>query len=124
MLPKVSHPAELAVMVRPVSEPLMSLPAPSVGRILLIALLLAGGLGACGRRGAPEAPLTAAELAAEQQRARAGQPAQPRAATDDDDDQDDETVRSPLLTPPVPTARRRSRAYTIPKEPFILDPLL
>ena len=101
----------------------MSLPAPSVGRILLIALLLAGGLGACGRRGAPEAPLTAAELAAEQQRARAGQAAQPRAATDVDDD-DEPTARSPLLTPPVPTARRRSRAYTIPKEPFILDPLL
>jgi predicted small lipoprotein YifL len=110
-------------MVRPVSEPLMSLPAPSVGRILLVAALLAGGLGGCGRRGAPEAPLTAAELAAEQQRAQAGQPALPRAASDDDDD-DESTVRSPLLTAPVPTARRRSRAYTVPKEPFILDPLL
>jgi predicted small lipoprotein YifL len=84
------------------------------GRVLVIAGLIVLSLAACGRRGAPEAPLTAAELAAQQQ----GQQRQ-ATATDDDDDEAGNAVMTP-----VPTARRRSRAYTIPKEPFILDPLL
>ena len=89
----------------------MSPPLLLSGRALVIAGLIALTLAACGRRGAPEAPLSAAEVAAQQQR-------QAQAATADDDD--DEAA---VMTP-VPTARRRSRAYTIPQEPFILDPLL
>ena len=85
-------------------------------RMLLIAALLADGVAACGRRGAPEAPLTAAELAAQQQQEQRQQ----RAAVADDDD---EAGNAPVVAP-VPTPRRRSRAYTIPKEPFVLDPLL
>ena len=92
----------------------MSPPFLSSGRALLIAGLIVLSLAACGRRGAPEAPLTAAELAAQQQ----GQQRQAAAADDDDDE-----AGNAVMTP-VPTARRRSRAYTIPKEPFILDPLL
>jgi hypothetical protein len=38
--------------------------------------------------------------------------------TDDNDDEVTDTVT------PIPTARRRSRAYVVPTEPFILDPLL
>ena len=90
----------------------MSPPLLLPGRALVIAGLIVLSLAACGRRGAPEAPLTAAEVAAQQQR-----PAQQAAAADDDDDE------AAVMTP-VPTARRRSRAYTIPKEPFVLDPLL
>jgi len=92
----------------------MSPPLLPSGRALLIAGLIVLSLAACGRRGAPEAPLTAAELAAQQQ----GQQRQAAAADDDDDE-----AGNAVMTP-VPTARRRSRAYTIPKEPFILDPLL
>ena len=92
----------------------MPSPFPLAGRALLIAGLIALSLAACGRRGAPEAPLTAAELAAQQQ----GQQRQ-AASAGDDDELGNATVRTP-----VPTTRRRSRAYTIPQEPFILDPLL
>jgi predicted small lipoprotein YifL len=96
------------------SETLMPSPFPLAGRALLIAGLIALSLAACGRRGAPEAPLTAAELATQQQ----GQQRQ-AASAGDDDELGNATVRTP-----VPTTRRRSRAYTIPQEPFILDPLL
>ena len=94
----------------------MSLPSLS-GRALLIAGLLVFALSACGRRGPPEAPLTSAELAAQQQSAQARQQAQA-------DDDDDETRSATVMAPTPTAARRRSRAYTIPKEPFILDPLL
>jgi hypothetical protein len=97
----------------------MSLPLPR-GRALVLAGMLVLALNACGRRGAPEAPLTAAELAAQQQRAQARQTATQIAPADDDD----EISNAPVMTPvPTPT-RRRSRAYTIPQDPFILDPLL
>jgi predicted small lipoprotein YifL len=91
----------------------MSPPLLSSGRALLIAGLIVLSLAACGRRGAPEAPLTAAEISAQQRQQ------QQAAAADDDDEADNAAVMTP-----VPTARRRSRAYTIPTEPFILDPLL
>ena len=97
----------------------MSLPPFARGRALVLAGMLALALGACGRRGAPEAPLTSAELAAQQQSAQARQ-VQARQAQADDDD---EEVRETIVPTPAP-ARRRSRAYTVPKEPFILDPLL
>ena len=91
----------------------MSPPLLSSGRALLIAGLIVLSLAACGRRGAPEAPLTAVEISAQQRQQ------QQAAAADDDDEADNAAVMTP-----VPTARRRSRAYTIPTEPFILDPLL
>jgi predicted small lipoprotein YifL len=97
------------------SETLMPSSSPFPGRTLVIAGLIALSLAACGRRGALEAPLTPAELAAQQQ----GQQRQAAAAGADDDELGNATVRTP-----VPTTRRRSRAYTIPQEPFILDPLL
>ncbi len=89
------------------------------GRTLVIAGLIVLSLAACGRRGAPEAPLTAAELAAQQQSEAQRQQRQAAAADDDDDEVGNRTIMTP-----VPTTRRRSRAYTIPQEPFILDPLL
>ena len=91
----------------------MSPPLLPSRRALLIAGLVVLSLAACGRRGAPEAPLTAAEISAQQRQQ------QQAAAADDDDEADNAAVMTP-----VPTPRRRSRAYTIPKEPFILDPLL
>ena len=98
----------------------MPLPALPAGRLLLIAGLVVLSLAACGRRGPLEAPLTSAELAAQQQKTQAQQ-ARQQAQVDDDDDEEQAQSAVPV---PVPTSRRRSRAYTIPKEPFILDPLL
>ena len=91
------------------------------GRALLMAGMLVLALSACGRRGPPEAPLTSAELAAQQQREQR-LVAQGQAGQVEDDD--DEARDLAVVPSPVPTPRRRSRAYTIPKEPFILDPLL
>ena len=95
----------------------MSLPFFAPGRALLMAGMLVLALAACGRRGAPEAPLTAAEVAAQQQGAQARQ-ARAQAAAEDDDE-----PGAVMVPTPTPT-RRRSRGYTIPQEPFILDPLL
>jgi predicted small lipoprotein YifL len=97
----------------------MSLPFLFRGRTFVIAGLLALALSACGRRGAPEAPLTSAELAAQQQSTQTRQVQARQAQADDDDDE----VRETIVPTPAPP-RRRSRAYTVPKEPFILDPLL
>lgn len=42
-----------------------------------------------------------------------------------DTDDDDDPEQGSLLVNPQPTpSKKRGRAYTIPKEPFILDPLL
>ena len=95
----------------------MSLPFFVTGRALLMAGMLVLALAACGRRGAPEAPLTAAEVAAQQQSAQARQ-ARAQAAAEDDDE-----PAGVMVPTPTPT-RRRSRGYTIPQDPFILDPLL
>jgi predicted small lipoprotein YifL len=95
----------------------MSLPFFVPGRALLMAGMLVLALAACGRRGAPEAPLTAAEVAAQQQSAQARQ-ARAQAAAEDDDE-----PAGVMVPTPTPT-RRRSRGYTIPQDPFILDPLL
>jgi predicted small lipoprotein YifL len=97
------------------SETLMRLLLPASGRALAIAGLIVLALAACGRRGAPEAPLTAAEAAAQQQRQT-----QQAASADDEEEFGGARVATPLPSAP----RRRSRAYTIPQEPFILDPLL
>ena len=96
----------------------MRLTFPVPGRAILVAGMLVLTLAACGRRGAPEAPLTAAEVAAQQQSAQARQQRQAAAAAEDDDE-----AGGVMLPTPSPT-RRRSRAYTIPQEPFVLDPLL
>lgn len=42
-----------------------------------------------------------------------------------DTDDDDDPEQGSLLVNPQPTpSKKRGRAYTVPKEPFILDPLL
>jgi predicted small lipoprotein YifL len=99
----------------------MNLPFLLPGRAVVMAGMLVLALAACGRRGPPEAPLSAAEVAAQQQSAQARQQRQQAQAQVDDDD---EEVRTDVMVPTPTAPRRRSRAYTIPKEPFILDPLL
>ena len=88
----------------------------SAARVLVIAGVLAVALAACGRRGPPEAPPDASVP----QQGTAQTAAGP-ASADDTDDED------PVVATPVPAprpARNAKRGYTIPKDPFVLDPLL
>jgi predicted small lipoprotein YifL len=138
-------------MVRSLSEPPMPLASP-VGRSLLIAGLLVLGLTACGRRGALEPPLDPAAQAAEQRKAaqkqglRGGQnrgsvpggPSVPategqtnvpgQAQVADAGDADDPVAEGPASASPVgglgTGQKRRRQPLVVPKEPFILDPLL
>lgn len=89
-------------MVRRISELLMS-PSLSLVRIALVAGALVLSLSACGRRGALEPP---PDGSAPQ--------TQPQGAADQ------ATLPSPVGTP----RSKPNRGYTIPREPFILDPLL
>ena len=101
-----------------------SLPLP---RAVMVAGLIVLTLAACGRRGALEAPpdpSATQKPAAKQAAAQtAGQTAGAQAAGpgQTDEEEADATLPSPVGTP------RRSnskRGYVIPKEPFILDPIL
>jgi predicted small lipoprotein YifL len=121
---------------------------------LFLAACLALGLGACGRRGPLEPPVdpsaaaqppgAAAPASAAAPKRRAA-PADPRlrpgaaraaqssaaalatdplsrvedsAETEDSDDDVTDTVT------PIPTARKRGRAFVVPTDPFVLDALL
>ncbi|WP_445505272.1 LPS translocon maturation chaperone LptM [Microvirga sp. G4-2] len=77
-------------------------PSLSLVRIALVAGALVLGLSACGRRGALEPPPDGSAPEAQQGAA------------------DQATLPSPVGTP----RSKPNRGYTIPKEPFILDPLL
>ncbi|HEY8566256.1 MAG TPA: hypothetical protein VIL65_12195 [Beijerinckiaceae bacterium] len=102
------------------------------------AVLIAGGLllalTACGRRGQLEAPPDPAVTRAQPSQPRAGAATgAPRVARtaatsgeggEDVTDEGDETGAQAVLPGVNPAPRSRSRAIVIPKEPFILDPLL
>jgi predicted small lipoprotein YifL len=106
-------------------------------------------VSACGRRGPLEAPPDASvtakpaavKPATPARRVSAPPPpatfgaqeqqAQPQAATlDTPDDETEEADQSPAdsialtPTPTAPGTRKRNRAFHVPNEPFILDPLL
>ena len=121
--------------------------APPAGRLALIAGLILLGLTACGRRGSLEPPPDPAALAAEQRRAAArqqggrvspvsvpssearpaveGEANPPGQAQVNDGGLGDEPGAESLIPTATPTgAGRRRRPFVIPKEPFILDPLL
>jgi predicted small lipoprotein YifL len=115
----------------------MSLPSSSAGRSLVLMALLVLALSACGRRGRLEAPPDPIAVAAEQQRqaerdrlkAQKGKQGAasegPLRAGQAEDDDDDEEATGPVIAPtPAPRTKTPRRGYTVPKEPFILDPLL
>lgn len=76
----------------------------SLSRAALVAGLIVLGLSACGRRGALEPPPDGSAASQAQPQGTADQP----------------TLPSPVGTP----HSRTTRGYTIPRRPFILDPLL
>lgn len=104
----------------------MSLFVLSAARIPLMVGLVVLALAGCGRRGPPEAPPLA--VAPAQPGGRASQatplsgPGPSQATAVDDDEEPDELL--PAVVPTQRPARNPRRGYTIPKEPFILDPLL
>ena len=119
----------------------------SNGRGLLVAsaaLATALALTGCGRRGPLEPPEAAvssppaqttapADPRLRRSRAAAGQAAPPSSrlstrpasvvedAPDDDEEGESELIQSVV---PTPTPRKRNRAFVVPNEPFLLDPLL
>ena len=124
------------------------------GRLALLAGIIVLSLAACGRRGPLEAPPDPAAAAAQRQReevrrqrqgaapaanptgaATAGltevpavaQARRPEGTTPvpGEDDEPDELPSNIVPSPvPTPPSGGRKRGVTIPKEPFILDPLL
>lgn len=92
--------------------------------LLLAVALLAGPLGACGRRGPLEAP--GAVVVAPGPRVAAGpaiegQANAPGQAQVDDGEPDQQVITAA----PIPAAPRGPRrAITVPQTPFFLDPLL
>ena len=109
--------------------------------VVLIACLMSLAVGACGRRGQPEEPVNPSAPAAASKKtatapgsrgaeARTGAGAlatSPGSTTQltPDDETDEDDPNAGVSPQPTPTAaRRRGRAYQVPKEPFILDPLL
>jgi predicted small lipoprotein YifL len=129
-------------------NPSMTPKTPSLGRGLLVssaAVLIALALSGCGRRGpleppeaaaaSPAAPVSApADARLRRSRTTAGQATPPSSTlatrpaavvedTPDDELDESETIQSVIPTP-NPTPRKRNRAYVVPNEPFILDPLL
>jgi predicted small lipoprotein YifL len=113
-------------------------PPTLISRKALLAVLLAGTMalatGACGRRGRPEpppnpdAPAKVQGTKATEQRASrraATFDTRPGAVAEDDDDEEEETEAAALASPSVmPTGRKKSQPFLVPKEPFFLDPLL
>ncbi len=113
----------------------------SVGRGPLILAMIAGvaalSLGGCGRRGQPEPPgqASGAPAAAPRRAASANAAAaspttlatRPQALVENTPDDETGSEDQAASVSPQPTpgpATRRRRPYDVPKQPFILDPLL
>ena len=117
----------------------------AAGAVVVASLALAGG--GCGRRGALESPPNATLVApvttpgggarvrpvrTEQKTVPDPQSSATPVLSSTIDAPDDETLDAndtiagvaPIPTPAAPGSRRRGRNFTIPKEPFILDPIL
>lgn len=110
------------------------------GALLCLAALLV--LAGCGRRGPLEPPVGAAAEPARPADPRlrpastpttsaaatvsrlATEPAAGIIDTPEDEDNEESAENTALAVTPTPTPRRRMREFAVPKEPFVLDPLL
>lgn len=87
--------------------------------------LVALAVTACGRRGSLEAPPDGAAVRPSNSRAVAAGAATPSAnAVQDGDELSPAGVAGGGFDTPLTTSRGAKRGYVIPREPFILDPLL
>ena len=93
----------------------MSLPLSPAGRALVLAGALLVALSACGRRGALEPPPRAALPTGT---------GQVQAQAEGAESEVPETILPGVSPTPLASARQQKRGFTIPKDPFILDPLL
>lgn len=125
------------------------MPLSSPSRVLLLAGLVSLGLAACGRKGALEAPPDPAALraagqgtaparrtstdaaltqgrglAANAQATQATANTAPIGATPGADEEEDGFLPGFFSQPAQTNSPTRRRTFTVPKEPFILDPLL
>jgi predicted small lipoprotein YifL len=88
--------------------------APLSLRFVLI-LMLGLAVSGCGRRGALEAPPERGSVAVPGSAARAS----------DDEAEEGDDRRGALIQSVVPNpAKKRPRGFVIPKDPFVLDPIL
>ncbi|WP_375410461.1 hypothetical protein [uncultured Methylobacterium sp.] len=87
--------------------------------------LVALAVSACGRRGSLEAPPGAAAPRPANSRAVAASAGTPTASVvQDGDELSPAAVAGGGFNTPLTTSRGAKRGYVIPREPFILDPLL
>ncbi len=89
-------------------------------RTIIFVGVIAVSVSACGRRGALEAPPDPNAVIA-QKSAKKDQPTSKAQSVDNKDDDDDSDND---LSAPVGQAKKRPKGFVIPKDPFILDPLL
>lgn len=87
--------------------------------------LVACAVAACGRRGALEAPPDGS-LPVRPTNSRALSPAlaTPSIAAQDGDELSPAAIAPGGFDTPLTTSRGAKRGYAIPKDPFVLDPLL
>ena len=90
----------------------MPIPIPPAGRVVLLAGVLVLALSACGRRGPLEAP--AAQVV--------GAPAPSGTTVEPEEER---RQAGATIVSPAPGGRNPvRRGFTVPQQPFILDPLL
>ena len=101
------------------------LPRPRHLTMLAALGLVALAVSACGRRGSLEPPPDGA-VPVRQTNSRAVAPsvAVPSAAVQDGDELSPAAVAAGGFDTPRTTSRGAKRGYVIPKDPFLLDPLL
>lgn len=111
----------------PVREP-MTLRKPTSGTIAaLLALgLIAVAAGGCGRRSALLAPNSEAAIKERNASAKAdGAATGTQTAEDASDDRDEVSQAGTAATStPLQTSKGARRGYSVPKQPFFLDPIL
>lgn len=96
------------------------LPLVGAARTALVILALGLALAACGRRGALQPP----PAPEGQQQTQAGEGQRTGVVVANGDDEDDDDSASVVSSPVPGGAKKRAKGITIPKKPFILDPLL
>jgi predicted small lipoprotein YifL len=129
------------------------IPVSAPGRLMILASLVVLSLAACGRRGPTEAPPDPAAAATQRQREElrrqrqgatpaanptgavvagqieipsAAQARRPESTPPVPNEDDEDELPSNIAPTPIPTPQSggRKRGLTIPRDPFILDPLL